>query len=97
MQSKMAATFLQYKEKYYCKLTLRQPEFIAWSFQIAGKHNVWLIPMDASVNPNKPAFILICQAKPTKLQQGNWNCYDIIWYEVCYSVFKNIIQYLGLF
>ena len=57
---------MENKEEYYCKVILRQPEFIAWSFQIAGKQNFWLPPMDAYVNRNKPAFILICREKPAK-------------------------------
>jgi len=39
MQSTIAATLLQYETEYYGKEVLRQPEFIEWSFQIAGKQN----------------------------------------------------------
>jgi hypothetical protein len=59
MQSTVAATLLQYKAEYYVKINLRQPVIIAWCLHIAGNRNLWLITMEASVNPNKPAVILI--------------------------------------
>ena len=64
MQSTVAATVLKYKAEYYGTITVRQSVIIAWSFQIAGKHNLWLTPIDGFVNPNKSAAILICQEKP---------------------------------
>ena len=43
MQSTVAATVLKYKAEYYGTITVRQSVIIAWSFQIAGKHILWLI------------------------------------------------------
>jgi hypothetical protein len=57
MQSTVAATVLKYKAEYYGTITVRQSVIIAWSFQIAGKHILWLPPMDESVKPNIPSAI----------------------------------------
>jgi hypothetical protein len=57
MQGTIAATLLQYKAEYFGTITLRQPRIIAWSFQIAAKHNLWLPPTDAFVKLNIPAVI----------------------------------------
>jgi len=57
MQSKTAEPLLQYKAEYCGKITLRQPVIIAWSFQVTGKQNLWLPPMDAVVKLNMPAII----------------------------------------
>jgi len=57
MQSTIAATLLQYKAEYCGTITLRQPVIIARRFQIAGKQNLWLPPMDAVVKLNMPAVI----------------------------------------
>jgi len=67
MQSTIAANLLQNKVGYYIKINLLQPVITAWSLHIGGNRNLWLPPTDASVNPNIPAVILICQEKPAKL------------------------------
>jgi hypothetical protein len=71
MHSSIAANLLQYKTEYYGTITLRKPVIIARSFQIADKHNLWLIPMDEFVKPHIPAVILICHDKPRNPNKVN--------------------------
>ena len=58
--------------EYHGTITLRQPVIIAWRFQIAGKHNVWLPPLDAFVKPNIPAVINLSGGSREALK-GNCN------------------------